>query len=232
MSDEVNYVIVTGVVAPTVVGIWYVIRRVVNYYIKRVEERDQFQREQEQQRNKAENFKRQIAESGMRYANIRDVLAGIRTMLDADRTVLYMLHNGGKFHSGDEIQRCTAVCESINPGVQSVVAADNGIMLVTMPEVIAGIVNSIDHCTMTCVDELPDSLFKSRLSSNGIRYTMRKTLRIGHHMVGFVTVDWNHKPDSTLACLACPNTVDCKIRRQFNTIEGFLARQQPASDKE
>jgi len=227
-ADAVYIALLTSVVAPVILVICYILKRIFNYVLARMASRDTERKEKEKAAAAAEKLHSQLDLIRKRYPAIGDILTEIRVKLDADRSVVYLLHNGGKFHSGEDIQRCTAVCESRKSGVQSVLETDNNIMLTTMPEVVAGILAGIEHCALIHTAELPDGLFKAKLAASGIQHTLRRTLRIGTQIVGFITIDWNNSLPPDLHCHECDfvSRHDCEIRLKISAIEGLLAQQQ------
>ena len=121
--------------------------------------------------------------------NIGEELNELRHDSDACRTKLFQYHNGTSFASGNSMKKMAMTHESCNPGMTPTYKGNTDQVLslfVEMSEILAK-----DKPTLTVVNGMVDSYFKSYLQSNHILvFSMLPINNTKGGQIGFILTEW------------------------------------------
>jgi hypothetical protein len=128
--------------------------------------------------------------------SIRDALASVRTQLNADRSYVYMFHNGEYYTNGNSILKMSCTHESSRAGVTKEGDQAQGILVSTVSEAVEGLVESSkyeDHVTSTQINDLPSCFYRSAMEAQGVTAVAKYPLYKDNNIIGFVGVDYIHE---------------------------------------
>ena len=121
-------------------------------------------------------------------------LAGLRGKVGADRAAVFLFHNGSYYSNGSAILRMTCVSEDVSPGTSMEMQSSKDILISTVPEATAYIVNFDRNNPVpfkSDVQTYNDCYYKTILKSQGVHSLMKYPLYRGSYVIGFISVHFN-----------------------------------------
>ena len=138
-----------------------------------------------------------IQHNAVRDRNIHDKLVELRTVLDADRATVFLLHNGEYWNHGEPVTKLSAVYESTRDGVSSEIDHMQNIRLSRIPEVVA-FMGSEQQPRSIDVPDLDAGFWRSMLASQGVAHSVKVPLRVDGTIAGMLTVGYNRSAEETI----------------------------------
>lgn len=132
-----------------------------------------------------------------RDQRIYSTLGQMEERFHCDRANIYLLHNGGSFNNGIDMQKMSCVYEICRLGIGPNLHQNQSLLLTGMPDCVAAILEAHHRAFHIKTKDLKNSQWKATLVRHGIEVLVLKALTQGNRIIGFIGIEycWEYDKD-------------------------------------
>jgi len=176
MDDKIIYEVVGAVSAVSIAaGTYYFKERIKRFFRKK----DAFLTEQ---------VKDPIIEAINNDKIINEMLHSILNEFSADRTYLLQFHNGGKFYTGNSIQKLSCSHEVVNEGVKAKQHELQNVLISSIPYYLDRVINN--EALFKVAEEIESYSLKALCEIHGIKSMIGIPIYNENNLIGIFGMEW------------------------------------------